>query len=117
MLKRLVLATLVTVVPAVIPAFAQDIAGLEDCSMAKGPDKKIGCLQSNVEFLHRLIKTSETAAQAKLNAATVKISQLQADIERLKAALEQLDKKMPPAAAPTGPSPSAPAPAQPGQKP
>ena len=113
MLKWLMLVALL----AAVPALAQDIAGLEDCSMAKGPDKKIGCLQSNVEFLHRLIKASETAAQAKLNAATVKIGQMQADIERLKAALEQIDKKIPPPAATPAPSPSTPAPAQPSQKP
>jgi peptidoglycan hydrolase CwlO-like protein len=78
------------------PVAAQDIAGLEDCAQAKGPDKKIGCLQSNVEFLHKLIKTSDTAALAKLSAANVKISELQAQIERLKTAFEQLEKKIPP---------------------
>jgi septal ring factor EnvC (AmiA/AmiB activator) len=92
------------------PALAQDVVGLEDCSKAKGPDKKIGCMQSNVEFLHRLIKTGDTAAtaaQAKLNAANVKISELQAELERLKAALAQLEKKLPasPPASPATPAP------------
>jgi hypothetical protein len=82
---------------------------LEDCSKARGPDKKIGCMQSNVEFLHRLVKTGDTAAmaaQAKLNAANVKISELQTEIERLKAALAQLEKKLPasPPAAPAAPA-------------
>ena len=81
---------------AATPALAQDIAGLEDCAQARGPDKKIGCLQSNVEFLHKLIKTNDTAAQAKLAAANVKISELQAHIDRLRTALEQLEKKIPP---------------------
>jgi len=81
---------------AATPAPAQDIAGLEDCAQARGPDKKIGCLQSNVEFLHKLIKTNDTAAQAKLAAANVKISELQAHIDRLRTALEQLEKKIPP---------------------
>ena len=103
------LVMLLAVVLAATPVAAQDIAGLEDCAQAKGPDKKIGCLQSNVEFLHKLIKTSDTAAQAKLSAANLKISELQAQIERLKTALDQLEKKIPPrpAAAPAATPPAA----------
>jgi hypothetical protein len=102
-------AILVAVTLAATPALAQDVVGLEDCSKARGPDKKIGCMQSNVEFLHRLIKTGDTAAvaaQAKLNSANVKISELQAEIDRLKAALAQLEKKLPasPPAAPAAPA-------------
>ena len=106
---RVMLLALVLTMSAQV--LAQDVVGLEDCSKAKGPDKKIGCMQSNVEFLHRLIKTSDTAAvaaQAKLNAANVKIGELQAEIERLKAALAQLEKKLPatpPPASPTTPAP------------
>jgi septal ring factor EnvC (AmiA/AmiB activator) len=90
------LAMLLALTLAAAPAAAQDIAGLEDCAQARGPDKKIGCLQSNVEFLHKLIKTNDTATQAKLAAANVKIAELQAQIERLKTALDQLEKKIPP---------------------
>ena len=104
----LLLAAALLVAPAV-PAAAQDIAGLEDCAQARGPDKKIGCLQSNVEFLHKLIKTNDTAAQAKLSAANLKIGELQAQIERLKTALDQLEKKIPPppASAPPATPPAA----------
>jgi len=103
------LAMLLAVALAATPVMAQDIAGLEDCAQAKGPDKKIGCLQSNVEFLHKLIKTSDTAAQAKLSAANLKISELQAQIERLKTALDQLEKKIPPAHATAPPAATPPA--------
>ena len=34
---------------------AQDIAGIEDCTKTSGLDKRTGCLQSNVNFLHRLV--------------------------------------------------------------
>ena len=104
-------------IAAGVPAAAQDIAGLEDCAQAKGPDKKIGCLQSNVEFLHKLIKTNETAAQAKLSAANVKLGELQAQIERLKTALDLLDKKIPPPAAAAPPSAARPTTAPPATQP
>jgi hypothetical protein len=110
------LAMLVALTLAAAPAAAQDIAGLEDCAQARGPDKKIGCLQSNVEFLHKLIKTNDTATQAKLAAANVKIGELQAQIERLKTALDQLEKKIPPpptTARPTTTPPATPPAAKP----
>lgn len=84
---------------ATLPAFAQDIVGLEDCAQARGADKKIGCLQSNVGYLHGLIKKNDAAAQARLKeeaarlaAATARIETLAAEIERLKARLDQLEK-------------------------
>jgi hypothetical protein len=95
-------AVLLVVLENAPPGRAQDIVGLEDCAQAKGPDKKIGCLQANVEFLHRLIKKNEVAAQAKLREETArsttvaaKLDELQAEIARLKSALEQLEKRMP----------------------
>jgi hypothetical protein len=88
-------------------AVAQDIVGLEDCAQARGPDKKIGCLQSNVAYLHGLIRKNDAAAQARLKdeaakvaAAAARIDTLAAEIERLKARLDQLEK---PAAAKPAP--------------
>jgi hypothetical protein len=85
-------------------SLAQDIVGLEDCAKATSPDKKIGCLQSNVAYLHSLIRKAETAAQARarddaarLAAATVRIDALAAEIEGLKGRFDRLEK--PPAAA------------------
>ena len=88
---------------AASPAIAQDIVGLEDCAKATSTDKKIGCLQSNVGYLHGLIRKAETAAQvraredaARLVAATARIEALAAEIEGLKGRLGRLEK--PPAA-------------------
>ena len=84
------------------PVQAQDIVGLEDCSKATSADKKVGCLQSNVQFLHELIKKNDAAAQArqrdaaaKLVAATAKLDELRGEVERLKLAVETLAKKPP----------------------
>jgi hypothetical protein len=88
---------------AASPAIAQDIVGLEDCTKATSADKKTGCLQSNVAYLHGLIRKAETAAQARaredaarLVAATARIEALAAEIEGLKGRLGRLEK--PPAA-------------------
>ena len=95
-------ALLVAFLVSVSPVHAQDIVGLEDCAQAKGPDKKSGCLQANVEFLHRLIKKNDAAAQArsrddaaKLAAAAAKLDELRGEVARLKSAIEQLEKKIP----------------------
>lgn len=78
---------------AVTPLRAQDIVGIEDCAQARGPDKKQGCLQSNVLYLHRLIKQNEAAALAARTAAAARIDEMGREIERLKTALERLEKK------------------------
>ena len=101
-MRMQILLVVVTLVSS--PAFAQDIVGLEDCAKATSPDKKIGCLQSNVAYLHGLIRKAGTAAQtrarddaARLAAATARIDALAAEIEGLKGKLDRLEK--PPATA------------------
>jgi hypothetical protein len=93
------------VLMAASPAVGQDIVGLEDCAQARGTDKKIGCLQSNVDFLHRLIRKNDDAAQerlrqegAKLAAATARLDELRAEIDRIRTTLDQLPKPAPQAA-------------------
>ncbi len=95
-------ALLVAVLIAASCAQAQDIVGLEDCTKAKGPDKKFGCLQANVEFLHGLVRKNAAAAQArlreqaaKLAEATATLDDLRVEVARLKAALDQVEKKIP----------------------
>ena len=99
MIKRTALMLLLL---AASPVLAQDIVGLEDCSKANSADKKSGCLQSNVAFLHDLIKKNEAAAQArqrdtnlKLTAATAQVETLRGEIGALKAAVDELKKKPP----------------------
>jgi hypothetical protein len=82
------------------PLQAQDVVGIEDCSRAAGIDKKAGCLQSNVNYLHGLIRKNDAAAQArlresdaKLAAANASLHELRGEIDRLKAALDRLEKR------------------------
>jgi hypothetical protein len=90
---------LVALVLAASLAVAQDIVGLEDCARATSPDKKIGCLQSNVAYLHGLIRKSEAATQARarddaarLAAATARIDALAAELAGLKGRLDKLER-------------------------
>jgi len=93
-----VLAALLT------PAAAQDIRGVEVCIAEKQMERRTGCLQSNVEFLHQaLIKlTRETqdklvAADRDLAAARAEIAALKSAIDKLSAELTQMRAKAEPA--------------------
>ena len=81
-------------------AQAQDIAGMEDCTKTAGLDKRTGCFQSNVNFLHQLV----TDVRQRLNAANNEIvalkaalASLQTTVEQLQAAQKAANEKKPPA--------------------
>jgi hypothetical protein len=77
-------------------ARAQDIAGIEDCTRTTGLDKRTGCLQSNVNFLQRLVARNELEAAQRLKAAEAEIVALKATVSSLQKAVEQLQAaKMP----------------------
>jgi hypothetical protein len=71
-------------------ARAQDIAGIEDCTRTTGLDKRTGCLQSNVNFLQRLVTRNELEAGQRLKAAEAEIVALKATVSSLQKAVEQL---------------------------
>jgi hypothetical protein len=64
---------------------AQDIPGIEICTVEKTMERRTSCLQSNVDFLQRTIAKLSTDHQQKLDAAN-------RQIESLKAALASLQK-------------------------
>jgi chromosome segregation ATPase len=108
--KNLLLAAaMLLIAPAA--ASAQDIAGIEDCTKTGGLDKRTGCFQSNVEFLHRSIAKQTGDAQQKLSAAYAEIGELrravaalQTNIATLQTALVKMqaavDQLQPPAKKP-----------------
>lgn|SRR5262245_53211267 len=71
-------------------AEAQDIAGIEDCTKAAGLDKRTGCLQSNVNFLHQLVTKNALEARQRLNAANSEIAALKSVVNNLRTSVEQL---------------------------
>jgi outer membrane murein-binding lipoprotein Lpp len=87
---RVVVLGLSLVVVAFDAARAQDIAGIEDCTKTSGLDKRTGCLQSNVNFLQRLVTKIALEASQKLNAADAEIVALKSAVARLQKTVEQL---------------------------
>jgi hypothetical protein len=83
-------------------AQAQDIAGIEDCTKTTGLDKRTGCLQSNVNFLQRLVtknsleaSQSLSAIQTEVRALKALVTNLQASVDRLQAAQKAASDKKP----------------------
>ena len=66
-------------------ADAQDVPGIEICTVEKTMERRTSCLQSNVDFLQKTITKLTTEHQQKLDAAN-------RQIEALKAAVISLQK-------------------------
>ena len=64
---------------------AQDVPGIEICTVEKTMERRTSCLQSNVDFLQKTITKLASDHQQKLDAA-------KAQIEALKASLASLQK-------------------------
>lgn len=64
---------------------AQDVPGIEICTVEKTMERRTSCLQSNVDFLQKTITKLTTDHQQKLDAAN-------RQIEALKAAVVSLQK-------------------------
>jgi hypothetical protein len=60
----------------VVPAAAQDVPGIEICTRQSQLDRRVSCLQSNVEFLQQLISKSTRETQQKLNSIAREIAML-----------------------------------------
>jgi hypothetical protein len=87
---RLAVLSLSLIVVAATAAQAQDIAGIEDCTKTSGLDKRTGCLQSNVNFLQRLVTKNALESFQKLSAANAEIVALKAAVSGLQKTVEQL---------------------------
>jgi hypothetical protein len=89
---RLAVLSLSLIVVAAAAAQAQDIAGIEDCTKTSGLDKRTGCLQSNVNFLQRLVTKNALESLQRLNAANAEIVALKGEVAALKGLVANLQK-------------------------
>lgn len=87
------------------PAKAQDVRGMQICTVEKQMERRTSCLQANVEFLQQaMLKLSrETQAQIDgegraLAAARAEIEALQATVKKLQTELAKIQPKANPAA-------------------
>ena len=85
---------LLAVLSIVAPAAAQDIRGLEVCTAEKAMDRRTGCLQSNVEFLHQVLDKQGRETRAKLDAAQREAAAQKAEIAALKSVFAKLQHEL-----------------------
>lgn len=71
-------------------AQAQDIVGIELCTREINMERRTGCLQSNIEYLQRLIAKNAATAQQKQAASDAEIVALKAAIANLQATVVKL---------------------------
>ena len=71
---------LVFVAFAVMPAAAQDVRGLENCTAEKQMERRTGCLQANAEFLHQEIRKQALESRQKLAAAEKDIAAAKSEL-------------------------------------
>lgn len=71
-------------------AQAQDIVGIELCTRESNMERRTGCLQSNIEYLQRIIAKNAAAAQQKQAASDAEIAALKAAIANLQATIAKL---------------------------
>lgn len=81
----LLLATL-----APLPVHAQDVPGIEICTVEKTMERRTSCLQSNVDFLQKTITRLTLDHQQKLDAANRQIDALKVSIAGLQKTLGDL---------------------------
>ena len=88
MIGRIALVASMVVAACWLPggrAAAQDVPGIEICTVEKTMERRTSCLQSNVDFLHKTMTKLAGDHQQKLDAA-------KAQIEGLKSAVVALQK-------------------------
>src|SRR3954464_7334389 len=81
----LLLATL-----AIAPVRAQDVPGIEICTVEKTMERRTSCLQSNVDFLQKTITKLNLDHQQKLDAAARQIDALKTTVAGLQRTLGDL---------------------------
>jgi hypothetical protein len=99
-------------------ARAQDVPGIEICTVEKTWERRTSCLQSNIDFLQKTITKVSIDNQRRVDAASRQIEGLKATVasleklvEEQKKAIEDIRKAAPPAkdAAPAAKKDAAPA--------
>src|ERR1700742_3495940 len=94
--KIFVAALLVlTAIPAELRA--QDVPGIEICTVEKAMDRRTSCLQSNIDFLQKTITKLQADHQQKLDVANRQIDALKvaiAGLQKVVAVMQAAQKQM-----------------------
>ena len=71
-------------------ALAQDVPGIEICTVEKTMERRTSCLQSNVDFLQKTIAKLAADHQQKLDAANRQIENLKSTTASLQKIVDEL---------------------------
>jgi len=74
---------------------AQDVPGIEICTVEKTMERRTSCLQSNVDFLQKTITRLAIDHQQKIDAANRQIEALKVTIAGLQKRLDEQAQKKP----------------------
>ena len=77
-----------------VPATAQDIRGLEACMSEKQIERRTGCLQANIEFLHQSLTKLAREMQDKIGAAGRDLAAARAEIAELRSAMAKMNGEL-----------------------
>ena len=72
---------------------AQDVPGIEICTVEKTMERRTSCLQSNVDFLQKTINKLTSDHQQKLDAANRQIESLKGSVIALQKVVDDSQKK------------------------
>src|SRR6202158_6508917 len=93
MTRRIALVASVVLVPCILTsadAPAQDVPGIEICTVEKTMERRTSCLQSNVDFLQKTIQKLAADHQQKLDAANRQIEGFKAAVASLQKIVDDL---------------------------
>ena len=119
MIGRIALVASLVLLPGLLPcrrAMAQDVPGIEICTVEKTMERRTSCLQSNVDFLQKTLTKLATDHQQKLDAANRQIEGLKSGVASLQKIVDDLqaaqkkaaeDQKKKPDAPPAKDAPAA----------
>jgi uncharacterized protein HemX len=101
---------------APITARAQDVPGIEICTVEKTMERRTSCLQSNVDFLQKTIAKLSADHQQKLDAANRQIEGLKSAVAGLQKSVDEMQAAQKKAIEDQKKKPDAPAAAKDGTK-
>jgi hypothetical protein len=76
------------------PAAAQDVRGLEVCTAEKQMERRTGCLQANIDFLHQALTRLTRETQDKIATIGRDLAGAQTEIAALKSTIAKLNGEL-----------------------
>jgi hypothetical protein len=84
----------VALAAASAPAQAQDIRGMQICTVEKQMERRTSCLQANVEFLQQALLKLSRETQAKIDSDERALAAARSETEALKSAVKKLQDEL-----------------------